>query len=290
MSIDDSEKFLLNVLKNPSILAPVYDNISQRKPQTIKEIQEKTILPLNLLKDEALPTLAILNLIEKRHDVYHVLRPQILPETAPWSQKYFLELSILHRLAKKARKEQGWGKQAVYFLSYRYFVEKNKKIFKPNDSVLVEHLNNWFKDRSYAPRSAKNTEILMNTQKMDNWAKLAEYCGIVLKLNSGDYLVFVSPDLFFEIMKIYEKTQPEDTPCSFGQFLKWTDINFLPVYEGLTDVSDIIPPPYSDAIASLTDLGWIKLMIYGDYSRFKISEPKLGGRLPKNFSAYRCLK
>ncbi|MFX0210372.1 MAG: hypothetical protein ACFFDT_30615 [Candidatus Hodarchaeota archaeon] len=290
MTINDSEPFLLNILKNPRFLEPVYYYILQNNPKTIEEITQETVLPPKLMIDEIIPTLTILNLVEKSHDVYRVLRPQILPPRLLNSRKFFVNLSILHRLSKKAKDERGWKKQAVYFLLYRYFVDKRLKIFKSNDGILIEHLNSWFKERGYVPRSARETRILLNPQKFDNWIKLAQYCGIVAKLANGNFLVSIDPYLFFEIMKIFEKTQRIGAPCSFLDFLKWIDTNFLPAYKGLTDTSEIVPNPYSYVVASLVDFGMIKLMIHGDYQRFKIAEPRLSGRLPNTFSAYRCLK
>jgi hypothetical protein len=289
MSLTESESYLLNELKNPRILAYVYEYILfHESAKTIDELSEETALSAKILTEEILPALNILNMIQKIKETYRAVTPPILSNNL-WGidLQNRSAITILNRLAEKSRVQQTWGKQAVYFLTYRFLVEKKYKLFNPTDALLSERLNEWFGENGYNPRTTKDSQILMNPQKLDNFAKLTSFCGITLGIGNGDYLVSVDPDLFLDLMRLRQRIiKGENTPINL--FVRWLDTNFLPIYQGILESSDVIPSPYSDALATLQDQGRIELITWGDYARYKIFEPKTS-TIPTTFNAYRCL-
>ena len=60
MEMNNSEVFLLNLLKNPNVLKPVYYNILRNSPKTLDAISLKTAIPEKTLKEEILPSLKAL--------------------------------------------------------------------------------------------------------------------------------------------------------------------------------------------------------------------------------------
>ncbi len=286
MTMLESESFLLNICKNPRVLFSVYCFAQNQEAKTIEDISTGTMLSPSLVK-EAVSVLSILNLIEKKYDVFQTVLPPLFTTLSSLTDQSF-RLLILNRLAEKARVNGDWGKQAAYYLIYRYLVRRKQKIINPNDKMIVENLRIWFKEKGYLPHSQSGKKIRMNTQKLDNWAKLTAHNGTLLELQSNTYMTFIDPELFFTIMQIFQ-TGKNDASVSIDAFLKWCDIHFLPTYEDVVENPGTVPTPYSETIAELHISGKIELLTYGDYPSYRITESGIGERTPNQFNAFRCL-
>lgn len=285
MTLSDSEQFFLNIPKNPSILHPVYRCIEKQRVKTEEEISEETALSGSLVH-EAVSVLLVLNLIEKRREIYHTTHMQSLQN----ARQVDLRLKILNRLAEKSRtgSHEGWTKQAAFYLIYRFVVQQKIKVLNPSNKRTVEEIKIFFKNEGYDPRSSSGAEIRMNAQKLDNWVKLAAYCGIMLEINDSNYLTFLNPNLFLEVMEVFQEERNGTTPCSVEQFLRWSDDHFLPTYQGIIENPQMIPAPYSDVLATLHQSKQIELLTYGDHPRYRVSGSQMEKLVPTSFNAFRC--
>jgi len=278
MSLDDSEAFILNIVKNPQVFFPVYKAIALNELKTRDEIIESTLLSESLVK-ESLDFLSSLYLIEKKNDVYYITQ-----NSEPLEINFKLE--VINQFAIKKRDDNSWAKQAAFYLIYKYILMDEISVLDVSNRVFIEKLERWFDEIGYNPKSPKGNPIKMNREKLNNWIKLANYLGLVYEIQVNKYIKFIDPDVFYHMIKIYCEDN-ENNICVIDDFIKWSNEYYLPFDQDVMKSSYEISKPYSDVIKDLCINRLIELDIMGNYPQYKFMDDKSEYNLLNTFNIFR---
>jgi hypothetical protein len=274
----DSEPFILNVVRNPLVLYPIFRTIANQKITSTDELA-KTLLLSTELVEEGMSMLQILGLVHKQEYQYKVTE-----EISITDNDSDFQACCLHRIARKCITTNGYGKQAAIMLIHTYLVSRNIGVFDPQETALPQKLDDWFAEQSYSPKGADGEKIRMNSQKLLNWAKLTSYLGILTPL-SKKYLVFLRKKMFERMVDEFFKETKRNT-ASLQDFVNWSSRNFVLIHvEGSS-----IPVLYSRLLCQLHLESKIELHVRGDWPLLKLQEIPPGRGLQERYNAIKHIQ
>lgn len=251
--MSETAPYILNAIQTPAALRTVYRSI-ERGNTTKEEITEDTMLEGDLLT-QGLAGLRAVGLIGRQEPDYYTVE-------LPWrtgDDDLDFRLGILHNLATAAEKDD-WGKQSVALLNYRYLLQEELEAFDSDDGTLYETINRWQRELGYVPRSQQG-EIDLNEPKFVNWARLADFLGLVYKASGRTHTTYPDPEMIDQSIRLAVDDRGSDDHIPITDYVTWLRENLLLVE--LTSDGNV-PAPLARVLFNLVREDRIRIVETGD--------------------------
>lgn len=251
--MSETSAYILNAVQTPEPLRTVYWSI-ERGYTTKEEIAADTDLDDDLIH-QGLTGLQVVGLVGRQEPDYYTVE-------LPWetgNDKLDLQLGILHNLANEAGGSD-WGKQSVALLNYQYLLQNELQSFNSGDGKLYEEINRWQREIGYVPRSEQG-EIDLNQPKFVNWARLADFLGLVFKAHGRTHTTYPDPEIIEQSIDLAIDEVGSDNRITIADYIEWLYDNLLLVE--LTGDGNV-PAPLSRVLFTLVQTDRIRIVEYGD--------------------------
>lgn len=258
MVIFIEDAYILNTFKEAFLLPFFYNLIELNKFKEIDDLAKFVDIDNKTVK-RVIDALTFFETIEKKYDIYRVCN--IPKKIIGLSEDLNFKLYILNKFKEKIGDFPNWKKNAASFLIIEYLIKENQILVDTKDKILIESLNNYFKNvRQYIPiQKGKGEEINLNSTKLGHWCVIFEYLEFLIKVSSSQYILNISNDMILTLMKIYSiKIRDEILPLE--EFFSWLNNNyFLMSRDG-----NVVPEILCKKLYSLVKQNHIKLIKSGD--------------------------
>lgn len=251
--MSETAPYILNAIQTPAALRTVYRSI-ERGNTTKEEITENTMLDGDLLT-QGLTGLRAVGLVGRQEPDYYTVE-------LPWrtgDDDLDFRLGILHNLATDAEKDD-WGKQSVALLNYQYLLQEELEAFDSDDGTLYETINRWQRELGYVPRSQQG-EIDLNEPKFVNWARLADFLGLVHKASGRTHTTYPDPEMIDQSIRLAVDDRGSDDHILITDYVTWLRENLLLVE--LTSDGNV-PAPLARVLFNLVREDRIRIVETGD--------------------------
>lgn len=178
------------------------------------------------------------------------------------------ECSVPPEQGEPAEEEEQWGKQAVLPLTFEYFVVKNRQYFDRKDNQeLATLIDDWHLEMEFRPVDDDGDRNELNGNKFDNWARIAEFLGIVRPAQGTYYTVYLDPDLLLAILQAAaddlstDRTDQDYQVVDIRKCFRWISKRFLRM--SLTTDNEI-PAVIAQSLVELSARQDIRLIEYSD--------------------------
>lgn len=269
--MSSNEGYLVNAVSQAMPMWVVWRAI-EAGATTREALKDKTGLTSNQV-GTALRGLRYLRLVEHL-DEY---QPVELEYDAP-TRRLAFSMTALHNIAQEcsvppvqntsAEDEEQWGKQAVVPLTFEYFVVKNRQYFDRKDNQeLANLIDDWHLDMEFRPMDDDGERNELNGNKFDNWARIAEFLGLVRPAQGTYYTVYLDPNLLLAILQAAadslstDQTDRDYQVIDIRECFQWISERFFRV--SLTRDNEI-PAVIAQSLVELSTRQQIQLIEYSD--------------------------
>lgn len=269
--MSSNEGYLVNAVSQATPMWVVWRAIEAG--QTTREALEDTTGLTSNQVGTALRGLRYLRLVEQLEKY----QPVELKYDAR-TRRHEFSMTALHNIAQEcsvppaqdtpAEDEEQWGKQAVLPLTFEYFVVKNRQYFDRKDNQeLATLIDNWHLNMEFRPVDDDGERNELNGNKFDNWARIAEFLGLVRPAQGTYYTPYLDPDLLLAILKAGAgelsagRTDQNYRVVDIRECFQWISETFFRV--SLTRDNEI-PGVIAQSLVELSTRQKIRLIEYSD--------------------------
>lgn len=267
--MSSNEGYILNSVSQGPPLWVVWNAIEAGQ-STKSELQEGTGLTDNQV-GTSLRGLTYLRLVE-RVDEYQTVdlpftgHPKRIEFTLAALNNIASESSVPTSIGDAPEDTSDWSKQAVLPLTFEYFVAKNIQYFdrKKNQS-LANQIDEWHLDVNFEPRDSDGDRNEFNPNKLDNWARIIEFLGLVRPAQETYYTVYLDPDLLHAILEeaaaSVGTTNDLHPVVDIRTCFEWISENFFRV--SLTADNEV-PAIIANSLVELSTRNKLRMIEYSD--------------------------
>jgi hypothetical protein len=269
--MSSNEGYLVNAVSQAMPMWVIWRAIETGETSR-EELEDNTGLTSNQV-GTALRGLRYLRLIEHLDEYQQVE----LKYDAP-TRRLAFGMTALHNIAKEcsvppaqdtpAKDEEQWGKQAVLPLTFEYFIVKNRQYFDRKDNQeLATLIDDWHLDMEFRPVDEDGERNKLNGNKFDNWARIAEFLGLVRSAPGTYYTVYLDPDLLLAILQAaadalsMDRTDRDYQVVDIRECFRWISERFFRI--SLTRHNEI-PAVIAQSLLELSARQDIQLIEYSD--------------------------